>query len=145
MIFAGYTGSKNPVRNRLKIQFVAFGFSNFIFQIQVKMDRAEALQYVTSISVMGSVTEDISNRADYCNDTSPEQFSKPFDNYPAPETIRHNNPSHYMKQGMNYDKFESKSRTKTFLSTSFPFSLFTIIVYISTSKLVLLYKQQHEK
>ena len=94
---------------------------------------------------MGSVTEDISNRADYCNDTSPEQFSKPFDNYPAPETIRHNNPSHYMKQGMNYDKFESKSRTKTFLSTSFPFSLFTIIVYISTSKLVLLYKQQHEK
>ena len=30
--FADYTGSKNPVRNRLKIQFVEFDFSNLIFQ-----------------------------------------------------------------------------------------------------------------
>ena len=32
MIFAGYTGSENPVRNRLKIQFVEFDFSKLIFQ-----------------------------------------------------------------------------------------------------------------
>ena len=32
LIFAGYTGSKNPVRNRLKIQFVELDFSNLIFQ-----------------------------------------------------------------------------------------------------------------
>ena len=32
MIFAGYTGSKNPVQNRLKIQFVKLDFSNLIFQ-----------------------------------------------------------------------------------------------------------------
>ena len=32
MIFAGYTGSKNPVRNRLKIQFVELDFSKLIFQ-----------------------------------------------------------------------------------------------------------------
>jgi hypothetical protein len=32
LIFAGYTGSKNPVRNRLKIQFVELGFSKLIFQ-----------------------------------------------------------------------------------------------------------------
>ena len=31
LIFAGYTGSKNPVRNRLKIQFVELDFSNLIF------------------------------------------------------------------------------------------------------------------
>ena len=31
-IFAGYTGSKNPVRNRLKIQFVELDFSKLIFQ-----------------------------------------------------------------------------------------------------------------
>ena len=31
-IFAGYTGSKNPVRNRLKIQFVKPDFSKLIFQ-----------------------------------------------------------------------------------------------------------------
>ena len=31
-IFAGYTGSKNPVRNKLKIQFVELDFSNLIFQ-----------------------------------------------------------------------------------------------------------------
>ena len=32
LIFADYTGSKNPVRNRLKIQFVELDFSNLIFQ-----------------------------------------------------------------------------------------------------------------
>jgi hypothetical protein len=31
LIFAGYTGSKNPVRNRLKIQFVDLDFSKLIF------------------------------------------------------------------------------------------------------------------
>jgi hypothetical protein len=30
LIFAGYTGSKNPVRNELKIQLVELDFSNFI-------------------------------------------------------------------------------------------------------------------
>ena len=32
MIFAGYTGSKSPVQNRLKIQFVKHDFSKLIFQ-----------------------------------------------------------------------------------------------------------------
>ena len=32
LIFAGYTGSKNPVRNRPKIQFVELDFSNLIYQ-----------------------------------------------------------------------------------------------------------------
>ena len=32
LVFAGYTGSKNPVQNRLKIQFVELDFSNLIFQ-----------------------------------------------------------------------------------------------------------------
>ena len=32
LIFAGYTGSKNPVRNRQKIQFVELDFSKLIFQ-----------------------------------------------------------------------------------------------------------------
>ena len=32
LIFAGYTGRKNPVRNRLKIQFFELDFSNLIFQ-----------------------------------------------------------------------------------------------------------------
>ena len=32
LIFAGYTGSKNPVQNRLKIQFVDLDFSKLIFQ-----------------------------------------------------------------------------------------------------------------
>ena len=31
-IFAGYTGSKNPVQKRLKIQFIKFDFSKLIFQ-----------------------------------------------------------------------------------------------------------------
>ena len=31
-IFACYTGSKNPIRNRLTIQFVELDFSNLIFQ-----------------------------------------------------------------------------------------------------------------
>ena len=32
LIFAGYIGSKNPVRNRLKIQLAELDFSNLIFQ-----------------------------------------------------------------------------------------------------------------
>ena len=32
LIFAGYTGSKNPVWNRLKIQFVEIDYYNLIFQ-----------------------------------------------------------------------------------------------------------------
>ena len=32
LISAGYTGSKNPVRNRLKIYFVKLGFSILIFE-----------------------------------------------------------------------------------------------------------------
>ena len=32
LIFAGYTGSKNPVWNRLKIQFIEVDIYNLIFQ-----------------------------------------------------------------------------------------------------------------
>ena len=32
LIFAGYTGSKNPVQNRLNIQFIEHDFSNLIFK-----------------------------------------------------------------------------------------------------------------
>ena len=32
LIFAGYTGSKSQVQNRLKIQFVELDYSKFIFQ-----------------------------------------------------------------------------------------------------------------
>ena len=32
LFFAGYTGSKNQVRNRLKIQFIKLDFSKLIFQ-----------------------------------------------------------------------------------------------------------------
>ena len=32
LIFAGYIGCKNPVRNRLKIQFVKLDFFNLFFQ-----------------------------------------------------------------------------------------------------------------
>ena len=32
LIFAGYTGSKNPIWNRLKIQFVELDFSKLFFQ-----------------------------------------------------------------------------------------------------------------
>ena len=32
LIFAGYKGSKNPVRNRLNIQFFELDFSSLIFQ-----------------------------------------------------------------------------------------------------------------
>jgi hypothetical protein len=32
LIFAGYTGSKNPVGDKLKIQFVKLDFSKLIFQ-----------------------------------------------------------------------------------------------------------------
>ena len=32
LIFAGYTGSKNPVRNRLKIQFVELDFSKIKYR-----------------------------------------------------------------------------------------------------------------
>ena len=32
LIFAGYTSSKNPVRNRQKIQFIEHDFSKLIFQ-----------------------------------------------------------------------------------------------------------------
>ena len=35
MIFAGYTGSKSPVQNRLKIQFVKHDFSKLIFRYEV--------------------------------------------------------------------------------------------------------------
>ena len=35
LIFAGYTESKNPVQNRLKIQFLEFDYSKLIFQISI--------------------------------------------------------------------------------------------------------------
>ena len=38
-IFEGYTGSKNPVRNRLKIQFVELIFPNWFFQNHVQINR----------------------------------------------------------------------------------------------------------
>jgi hypothetical protein len=32
LIFEGYTGSQNPVQNKLKLQLVELDFSNLIFQ-----------------------------------------------------------------------------------------------------------------
>ena len=43
LIFAGYKGSKNPVRNRLKIQFVELDFSKMIFRNQVQIKKFSAL------------------------------------------------------------------------------------------------------
>ena len=41
LIFAGYTGSKNSVWNRLKIQFIELDFSNLVFQkYKVQINRA---------------------------------------------------------------------------------------------------------
>ena len=40
LIFAGYTGSKNPVQNRLKIQFVEHDFPTWFFKNRVQMDNA---------------------------------------------------------------------------------------------------------
>jgi hypothetical protein len=34
LIFAGYAGSKNPVRNRLKIQFVELDFSKIKYRLK---------------------------------------------------------------------------------------------------------------
>ena len=45
MIFAGYTGSKNPVWNRLKIQFIKLDFSKLIFfRNQVQINRGIEFQ-----------------------------------------------------------------------------------------------------
>ena len=39
LIFAGNTGSKNPVRNRLKLQFIELDFSKLFFKNQVQINR----------------------------------------------------------------------------------------------------------
>ena len=43
LIFVGYTGSKNQVRNRLKIQFVELDFSKLIFQKSSTDQQGECL------------------------------------------------------------------------------------------------------
>ena len=43
LIFAGYKCSKNPVRNRLKIQFAKLDFSNLIFQNSNTDQQGESL------------------------------------------------------------------------------------------------------
>ena len=76
----------------------------------------------TSFSVIGSITEDVSNGGQFTAMVPLlNSFQNLLMNYPVLETMCHNNPSHYMKQGMvlKQNKFESESRTKTFLSTSF--------------------------
>ena len=58
LIFAGYTGSKNPVRNRLKIQFVQLDFSKLIFhsvQVVFEVEKlAEKYHLAPSSSVLGT-------------------------------------------------------------------------------------------
>ena len=46
-IFAGYTGSKNQVRNRQKIKFVQLDFSNLIFQ-KVSTDQQGEFHFLES-------------------------------------------------------------------------------------------------
>ena len=59
LIFAGYTGSKNPVRNRLKIQFVQLDFSRLIFhsvQVVFGVEKlAEKYHLAPSSSVLGTI------------------------------------------------------------------------------------------
>ena len=43
LIFAGYKGNKNPVWNRLKMQFIKLDFSKLIFRNQVQINRGIAL------------------------------------------------------------------------------------------------------
>ena len=44
LIFAGYTGSKNQVRNRLKVQLVELNFSKWIFQKSSTDQQGESLK-----------------------------------------------------------------------------------------------------
>ena len=46
MIFAGYTGSKNPLRNRLKFQFAELDFSKLIFQKSSTDQQGEGLDKI---------------------------------------------------------------------------------------------------
>ena len=51
LIFAGYTGSKNQVRNRLRIQFVELDFSKLIFQ-KSSADQQGVTIYVGFIHIL---------------------------------------------------------------------------------------------
>ena len=53
MIFAGYTGSKNPVRNRLKIQFFELDFSKLIFQISSTDQQGDTKLGMRNIQAVG--------------------------------------------------------------------------------------------
>ena len=53
LIFAGYTGSKNQVRNRLKIQFVELDFSKLIFQKSSTDQQGYWLMGKNFVTVMG--------------------------------------------------------------------------------------------
>ena len=55
LIFAGYTGSKNPVRNRLKIQFVKLDFSKLIFQKSSTDQQGVYLAAILSSSAIASL------------------------------------------------------------------------------------------
>ena len=48
--FSGYTGSKNPVRNRIKIQFVELDFSKLILQKLSTDHRGDKILIVNSIN-----------------------------------------------------------------------------------------------
>ena len=45
LIFAGYTGSKNPVRNRLKIKFFELDFSKLIKKIKLEKFKYDELKF----------------------------------------------------------------------------------------------------
>jgi hypothetical protein len=55
LIFTGYTGSKHPVRNRLKIQFTELDFSKLIFQ-KSSTDQQGASIALCKIMVKISIT-----------------------------------------------------------------------------------------
>jgi hypothetical protein len=56
LIFASYTGSKNPVKNRQKIKFVKLDFSKLIFQKstdQQGVSQAETI--ITAVLTFGNI------------------------------------------------------------------------------------------
>ena len=73
MIFAGYTGSKNPVWNRLKIQFVELDFYKLIFQKSIRDPQRVKLRLFDFLPEDNSMMEIPNVRSDIDKLKVPEQ------------------------------------------------------------------------
>ena len=121
LIFAGYTGCKNSVQNRVKIQFVNLIFPTWFFKNQVQMDRSLGLHRLFQMRMIRSFSPSFFKTSFLMGNLEKSGKSLKFHKH----VVQYHEllPKHHLVPHHKSSKMQYKVQTSSCTTTNIPMTL----------------------